>query len=401
MEQTLLEQFCELESHISKIPIAIYKGNGLIASWQMGDSPNVFRAVVEGLLKDERSVGYHLTKELLQFGIVRDESSDLSVVIGPARLVVLSNDEINHIAAIEGLRLDAFPAFRNYIKAVPMLQFDRFISFLQILFLIVNRRKIEVSEIWTSEPDYTLESSVNEAFVKTNRAINYGDREGYAPYSLESQLLFYISHGMVDKLENLFTDGMERSVGRTANGTMRHYKNIVLILNSLAARAAIKGGLPAQKAYSIAEVYAQKIELCNQFDELSYLSKHLRLDYCIRVRELQYADINDLNVNRAIKYITAHVTEKITVQDIADSLHISPQYLSTHFKKVVKIGLVDYINRAKVTEAQYILAFTDDSLVNISNYLSFSSQSYFQSVFKKYTGCTPSEYRTESKNKYY
>ncbi|MDE6963676.1 MAG: helix-turn-helix domain-containing protein, partial [Lachnospiraceae bacterium] len=49
--------------------------------------------------------------------------------------------------------------------------------------------------------------------------------------------------------------------------------------------------------------------------------------------------------------------------------------------------------RCKLEEARALLAYTDKSLSEISHYLCFSSQAYFQNVFKKKFGITPGEYR--------
>lgn len=53
----------------------------------------------------------------------------------------------------------------------------------------------------------------------------------------------------------------------------------------------------------------------------------------------------------------------------------------------------DFIMRCKLEEAKSLLAYTDKSISEISNYLCFSSQAYFQNVFKKKFGITPNEYR--------
>ena len=49
----------------------------------------------------------------------------------------------------------------------------------------------------------------------------------------------------------------------------------------------------------------------------------------------------------------------------------------------------------KSEEAARLLTYTDKSLIAISDYLGFSSQSHFSRVFKKYMGRTPSEYRIQ------
>lgn len=57
----------------------------------------------------------------------------------------------------------------------------------------------------------------------------------------------------------------------------------------------------------------------------------------------------------------------------------------------------EYINQRKIEEAQRLLRFSDKSLSAISNYLSFSSQSHFQNVFKKVTGETPTAFQKQFK----
>ena len=57
--------------------------------------------------------------------------------------------------------------------------------------------------------------------------------------------------------------------------------------------------------------------------------------------------------------------------------------------------LTDFILTKKSEEATRLLAYNDKSLIAISEYLGFSSQSHFSRVFKKYTGKTPSECRIQ------
>ena len=57
--------------------------------------------------------------------------------------------------------------------------------------------------------------------------------------------------------------------------------------------------------------------------------------------------------------------------------------------------LTDFILMKKSEEAARLLAYTDKSLIAISDFLGFSSQSHFSRVFKKYMGKTPSEYRAK------
>ena len=81
-------------------------------------------------------------------------------------------------------------------------------------------------------------------------------------------------------------------------------------------------------------------------------------------------------------------------EKLAQELHYSRPHLSRKFKEETGMTLTDFILTKKSEEAARLLAFTDKSLISISDYLGFSSQSHFARVFKKYIGMTPSEYRS-------
>ncbi|MDE7094409.1 MAG: AraC family transcriptional regulator, partial [Oscillospiraceae bacterium] len=57
------------------------------------------------------------------------------------------------------------------------------------------------------------------------------------------------------------------------------------------------------------------------------------------------------------------------------------------------LSLTDFILKEKTEEAKRLLCYSGKSLLNIGNYLGFSSQSHFCRVFKEITGITPKEYQ--------
>ena len=61
--------------------------------------------------------------------------------------------------------------------------------------------------------------------------------------------------------------------------------------------------------------------------------------------------------------------------------------------KETRQTLTVFIHKVLIEKAQNLLAYSDYSLGEISTYLNFSSQSYFISIFKRYTGITPGQYR--------
>ena len=77
-------------------------------------------------------------------------------------------------------------------------------------------------------------------------------------------------------------------------------------------------------------------------------------------------------------------------------INLSPQYISSLFKKEVGVSLSEYILKCKIDEAKYLLTHTNYSILEISTLLCFHDQSYFTKTFKRFTGITPKKYASKS-----
>ena len=100
-------------------------------------------------------------------------------------------------------------------------------------------------------------------------------------------------------------------------------------------------------------------------------------------------------IQSCIRHIHQHMPGKMDVGMLADELHVSPKYLSPLFARETGQTLTSYITELRIDEAKRLLETTDMSLLEISEMLSFCSQSYFCTVFKGITGVTPNVYRLE------
>ncbi len=69
------------------------------------------------------------------------------------------------------------------------------------------------------------------------------------------------------------------------------------------------------------------------------------------------------------------------------------------FREELGFHVSAYITRCKLEEAKSLLAYSERPLSEISAYLCFSSQSYFQNQFKKQYGITPLKYRSQKKKR--
>ncbi len=96
---------------------------------------------------------------------------------------------------------------------------------------------------------------------------------------------------------------------------------------------------------------------------------------------------------RAQSYIEIHYAESLTLQSIADALHISPYYLCHIFKCSLDTSVMDYLNTCRIRAAREMLRAESMSVKDIALAVGFSDPNYFCRVFKRVTGVTPSVYK--------
>ena len=109
--------------------------------------------------------------------------------------------------------------------------------------------------------------------------------------------------------------------------------------------------------------------------------------------EMQRLARGIVEVERALQFIRNNTNLPIGVPDVIEHVRKSRSAFMLQFKNETGETIGKYIVKAKLQEAKQLLAYSDRSLAEISNFFYFSSQSYFQNLFKKHYGMTPLEYR--------
>ena len=94
-------------------------------------------------------------------------------------------------------------------------------------------------------------------------------------------------------------------------------------------------------------------------------------------------------------YIDAHITEKITLDDISNNLYISKSYIEKVFKNEYGQTPISYCTNQKIAQVASMLVTTDYSLSQIAQQFGFSDVKYMSKSFKKIKGKTPMEYKRD------
>ncbi|MCR5546956.1 MAG: AraC family transcriptional regulator [Lachnospiraceae bacterium] len=176
--------------------------------------------------------------------------------------------------------------------------------------------------------------------------------------------------------------------------SLRSGKNMILMYLGKCLYAAISGGLPPEIGYHLQFYYVEQIESCSTLMDLRQCALDLQKDFITRVHSIKY-DTKKYSqpVIQCREYIKLHIEEDINLQVISSHFNYSVYYFSRKFKEECGCTVNDYIKEQRVERAKTLLTTTKLSINEICDKLCFSSPSFFISVFKKYTGTTPVNFR--------
>ncbi|EQB5599699.1 helix-turn-helix transcriptional regulator, partial [Salmonella enterica] len=104
---------------------------------------------------------------------------------------------------------------------------------------------------------------------------------------------------------------------------------------------------------------------------------------------------HDSKMKKALRYIDAHLSDDLRLEDVASHVYLSPYYFSKLFKKYQGIGFNAWVNRQRMVSARELLCHSDWSIASIARNLGFSQTSYFCKVFRQTYQVTPQAYRQQ------
>lgn len=100
-------------------------------------------------------------------------------------------------------------------------------------------------------------------------------------------------------------------------------------------------------------------------------------------------------IDELMKYIRSNFGCKLTLDFLAEHIHLSREYLSRSFKQYTGKTISGYLLEIRISRAKQMLCTSSHSVADISVYCGYPSVSNFQRVFKKVTGMSPGEYRNK------
>ena len=166
----------------------------------------------------------------------------------------------------------------------------------------------------------------------------------HTPYSREVAFYTCIKNGdlqgLESNMENFVRDALV--VGRMSDDNLRQVKYLAVSCITLATRYAVEGGLMESEAYNLSDSYIQYVDKTDKPEEIIkfLVAKATELTVLVKNhrQRLEYPPF----VRKAMKYVSAHLHERLKCCDVADECGVSADYLSASFKKYVGESLHEY-----------------------------------------------------------
>lgn len=122
------------------------------------------------------------------------------------------------------------------------------------------------------------------------------------------------------------------------------------------------------------------------------LSRFLSNDSVNEDRMASHRGVNP-KVEQAVKFISNHFAEPLTLEQISQELYLNQYYLCHLFKKTIGITITEFLLQTRIHHAKRMLVHTELPISEISANVGFNSFSYFGQTFKQLVGATPRDFR--------
>jgi two-component system response regulator YesN len=197
-------------------------------------------------------------------------------------------------------------------------------------------------------------------------------------------------HAAHQALDGVLADLLEKFPGNTDEVKARIIELLVIL-----SRATIEGGANPEELLTLNCRYIEEINRIQSLGEVClWIKKALgvfldNMDDARCVKNMQV-------VNSAVDYIRTYYQRRLTLEEIAQQVYVSPSYLSRLFKKEIGCTVIELLTKVRVEEAKKVFHDPKYTVRQVAAEIGFEDANYFSKVFRRIEGITPSEYKQKA-----
>ncbi|WP_414048956.1 helix-turn-helix domain-containing protein [Macrococcus animalis] len=315
------------------------------------------------------------------------------IIIGPFLEQRPSEKECHEMLQEANLQISKVIMLKQYLLQIPLCHYKKALTYCRLAtkFILERKQLFDVEKV-----AFRFHRTIDEN-IDNKHQIEFSLAQVEHRYNIENQLLISIEKGDVESAFKLISEiqilvsGLQRSKNDIANA---RYKTT--LLNTLSRKALEKAGVNVLMIDEISARYAKMIDDVLDVTTLDEIARDLVIEYAELANKtiaMQFSPI----VSKVIQYIELHLDHSLTLNELAENVNVSPNYLSNIFNKEVNTSISQFINQMRVSKAVELIERTSMSMRDIAQYVGFKNQSYFTKCFKLFMGTSPLQYKKKIK----
>ncbi|CAM4008952.1 helix-turn-helix domain-containing protein [Paenibacillus alkaliterrae] len=219
----------------------------------------------------------------------------------------------------------------------------------------------------------------------------------YYPIEMELQLMNFIKTADFENADKIL-DNVFKMNFESRNISLEHGKCLFFNVMSTLIKILNDININYESIFEDQADPVQQLANCHTAEEMHAKMEEIYKLLCMYMK----SNRSDNNV-RLLSSITDYIDQNyadsmLSLTSIADELSITPQYLSSFFKKNKGENITDYIAKARLEYAKNLLAGKKLTISEIAIKIGYANDIGLIRLFKKYEGITPGKYRTNLKN---
>ena len=179
-----------------------------------------------------------------------------------------------------------------------------------------------------------------------------------------------------------------------SNDDISIFRTRIIEIAIFSSETLISLGMNHHAVFRCEHEFIEEVSSLQDVKSVSNAIEKLINNYILKLRDLPQKRRNEL-VSKAKAYIHSNYMKPITIDIIADSLHINPAHLMRIFKDCEHTTINSFINQTRINRAKDLFAGSWKSITEVAFEVGFEDSNYFSSVFKKYIKVNPSEFRQQ------
>lgn len=385
----------EMISELFCIPVMLWSKENLLQSsgdeapFLIPESNKHFISCMEDAIGQEENPCLFFETEAVFYGIIPVDS-EIKILTGPFIQNSMPHSAEEAFRAEHGISPEQALLKRNIWRTARLLC---------LVFYIIHKKQLDYRQVqlFTKEGN-VLDWQIEHAMENYQMSQSDYERNHAFGRDFENKLMDVVRRGDLEGARQLLAGEMPDvdEAGVFANTATKAEEYMLVSMITLITRAAVDGGLNAERAYEIGDVYLQQISCCiSRGENIGLIGYRAMYEMTKAVNAAQSARRSHSFIEDCKGYVETNLRKNVTIAEIGPAIGVSRTYLARRFKETEGITLQEYIIRRKCEHAANMLRFSDYPISLISEYFCFSSPGYFAKCFKEIHRMSPKEYRSK------